>query len=271
MDATKLTDKFNRGQSVVINNEIKGIDFCDDYDHLNVNIEYVPENVLQSVHTDSMSFLRLQEQFNTCLLLSCSCELLAVPYELCDQHTAQCLHGGNYKSSYNSSSMDSLELVLNPARPIKDLIYECSDQCSCTPNCNNRLVQFGPRKWLQMVDLTHLNKGVGLITQKCIPAGGFICEYAGEILTKEEASRRHARNDSNNLCNYIICLNERCSQGDSGSMQTFIDPSEKGNIGRYLNHSCDPNCEIFSVRIDGPLPKLGILFTCFFLLQINIV
>jgi histone-lysine N-methyltransferase SETMAR len=32
----------------------------------------------------------------------------------------------------------------------------------------------------------------------------------------------------------------------------------KGNIGRYLNHSCDPNCEILSVRVDSIIPKIAI-------------
>ncbi|XP_033232843.1 histone-lysine N-methyltransferase SETMAR isoform X5 [Drosophila pseudoobscura] len=62
------------------------------------------------------------------------------------------------------------------------------------------------------------------------------------------------RNDYNSVllhkcqCDKGGCANnERCSHGD---------PSRRGNIGRYINHSCDPNCHITAVRIDCPIPKI---------------
>ncbi|CAG4963394.1 unnamed protein product [Parnassius apollo] len=45
-------------------------------------------------------------------------------------------------------------------------------------------------------------------------------------------------------------------------MQTFVDPTHFGNIGRYVNHSCDPNCYIVPVRINSPIPKLAIFSLC---------
>lgn len=236
--------------------------FQDEYEHINDDIEYVPENVLQSDDVESESFHRLSDQFNSVLLMSCRCESSDGQTNVCgSSSSSSCAHGRNYCRHINEQYQ---ELVLNPDRPSQDLIYECSDQCACPSACNNRLVQFGPRKWLQIADFTGSNKKYGLITVASIPSGGFICEYAGEILTKDEVARRRLRNDAENLDNYIICLNERSMASDDHSssddmeiMQTFIDPSRKGNIGRYLNHSCDPNCEILSVRIDGPIPKLG--------------
>ncbi|XP_004524324.1 histone-lysine N-methyltransferase SETMAR isoform X2 [Ceratitis capitata] len=98
---------------------------------------------------------------------------------------------------------------------------------------------------------------VGLLTTGNIPKGGFICEYAGEILTRNEASRRINLNEQNLGMNYILVMNEQREEGNSTNI-TIIDPSKKGNIGRYLNHSCDPNCEIRSVRVDCPIPKIAI-------------
>lgn len=235
--------------------------FNDDYEHINNDIEYVPENILQSNNNESDSFRQLSEQFNSVLLMSCQCALVGGQGNVCGTGFPSCVHGQNYLSVISNHFQ---ELVLNPDRPSKDLIYECSDQCSCPSTCNNRLVQYGPRKMLQIKYFADTNKNYGLITINNIPSGGFICEYAGELLTIDEVKQRRQKNDAENLDNYIICLNERSMADDNDSKdsvitQTFFDPSRKGNIGRYLNHSCEPNCEILSIRIDGPIPRLGML------------
>lgn len=214
----------------------------DDYDHLQSDLEYVVENVLQTTNTRTDSFERLADEFNSFIENKCSCSTLSK----CKDDN--CCHGNSY--------IRNDELVLNSNRRSKDLIYECSAHCSCTQKCENRLVQFGLRKHLRIVPCDR--KRLGLITLAAIAEGAFICEYAGEVLTKNEAVRRQRRNDESGEMNYIICLIERPTAADENAkICTFIDPSRLGNIGRYLNHSCDPNCEILSVRIDGPIPKLG--------------
>lgn len=41
-------------------------------------------------------------------------------------------------------------------------------------------------------------------------------------------------------------------------METFVDPTYIGNIGRFLNHSCEPNLLMIPVRIDSMVPKLAL-------------
>lgn len=226
------------------------INLLDDYEHSDDNIEYIIENVLQTTSTDSASYRVLREQFNSFIATNCQCN---VP-NLCWR--SDCKHGGNYVI-YDKAMTNEPELILNNNRPSRDVIYECSEFCGCPQSCCNRLVQFGPRNHLRIEDYSHLGKQLGLTTKVAIPKGAFICEYAGEILCKEEAIRRHYENDASHRMNYIICLNERPIANEAGThIQTFIDPSKIGNIGRYLNHSCEPNCEIISVRVDSPIPKL---------------
>ncbi len=67
-----------------------------------------------------------------------------------------------------------------------------------------------------------------------IVQGTFVCEYAGEIISPELALSR-AKCDANN---YILHVFEH---SQTGKKITVIDPTKIGNIGRYLNHSCDPN------------------------------
>ncbi|CAI5452939.1 unnamed protein product [Caenorhabditis angaria] len=66
--------------------------------------------------------------------------------------------------------------------------------------------------------------------------GEFIAEYAGEILSKKEVDRR------NNFLHYA-----RDTEANLYMMQLVngraVDAARAGNIARYINHSCDPNCQ----------------------------
>lgn len=235
------------------------IEFHDEYEHQSDSIEYVVENVLQITNTDSPSFETLRTEFNFSYENTCSCLSRTdgiSSFEMC----TKCSHGGNYVC-IQTEDVGRMELVLNEHRKSRDLLYECCDLCRCPSTCQNRLVQFGPRKHLQITQFPR--KKLGLITSKSIPSGAFICEYAGEVLTRNEALRRIEHIDAANEMNYLICLNER-SMDATNRIETFIDPSRFGNIGRYLNHSCEPNCEIISVRTNSSIPKLGEEFPCFF-------
>lgn len=248
-------DAVNRGKSYKRNEQWQ-IELSDDYEHIDDNIDYVMENVLQTTNTQSPSYQTLYNNFNAFVAQKCICQNDTAA-NVCSQ--ANCLHGGNYVI-YENEQFNQRELILNEHRRSPDVIYECSEFCDCHRFCLNRLVQFGPRKHLKIADYSHIGKQFGLMTLASIPKGSFICEYAGEILTHEEAFERYRINDANHRMNYIICLNERPigheMQTTDATIQTFVDPSRIGNIGRYLNHSCDPNCEIISVRIDGIIPKL---------------
>ncbi|XP_032005430.1 histone-lysine N-methyltransferase SETMAR isoform X1 [Hylobates moloch] len=165
----------------------------------------------------------------------------------CLPGTCSCLrHGENYDDNSCLRDIGSGEKYAEP-------VFECNVLCQCSDHCRNRVVQKGLQFHFQVFK-TH-KKGWGLRTLEFIPKGRFVCEYAGEVLGFSEVQRRiHLQTKSDS--NYIIAIREHVYNGQV--METFVDPTYIGNIGRFLNHSCEPNLLMIPVRIDSMVPKLAL-------------
>lgn len=129
-------------------------------------------------------------------------------------------------------------------------ITECNTRCSCSRTCRNRVIQKGIRYKLEV--FKHDQKGLCLRTLESIKELSFICEYAGEVLSYEEAKSRADKQSANDM-NYIFVLREYFSREP---VVTYVDPCQRGNIGRFLNHSCKPNSFIVPVRVENMVPRL---------------
>ncbi|CAG8507808.1 6850_t:CDS:2 [Ambispora leptoticha] len=153
-------------------------------------------------------------------------------------------------------------------------IYECNSLCVCLNQCQNRLVQHGvalPLEifrtslcgWGVRVPLSHTNnsKEKDADDQIVIKKGQFVCEYAGEIIKTDEARRRWRsyKNDYGISDNYILCVREHI--GKDRILRTNIDPTRIGNVGRYINHSCSPNLQMFLVRVNSLVPAAALFAT----------
>jgi SET domain-containing protein len=71
--------------------------------------------------------------------------------------------------------------------------------------------------------------GLGLFAVKKIARRAAIVTYAGKTITTAEASRRERRYNAR----YMFEVNRHWT----------IDGSSRRNLGRYVNHSCEPNAE----------------------------
>lgn len=67
-----------------------------------------------------------------------------------------------------------------------------------------------------------------------IPKGVQIIEYVGERISHAEADRRHADNAPDDGHTFLFTIDAK----------TVIDAGVGGNLSRFINHSCDPNCEV---------------------------
>jgi len=75
--------------------------------------------------------------------------------------------------------------------------------------------------------------GRGVYARKRITKGTRIIEYAGERISGAEADRRSDREtDQGDFHTFLFILNRKWC----------IDASVHGNISRFINHQCDPNC-----------------------------
>lgn len=194
----------------------------DTYDHINNSLIYSTTNIPGPGCN--------MDDFDSCPNQKCTCT------NLCNTPSCECVG----LVGYNYNHVGKL-ISINRS------IYECNDFCKCT-SCENRIVQLGPRIGLR---ISHCSKGYGLYTDIAIEKGLFVCEYAGEIINIIEAQRRS--NLDNN--NYIFVINEHFTNCIT---TTVIDATVIGNIGRYINHSCEPNCVIIPVRVNSLIPRLAI-------------
>lgn len=75
-------------------------------------------------------------------------------------------------------------------------------------------------------------QGQGVFARKDIPRGTRLIEYVGERINNAEADRRYEDELMGRHHTFLFILNSR----------TVIDAAVGGNISRYINHSCAPNC-----------------------------
>jgi hypothetical protein len=84
--------------------------------------------------------------------------------------------------------------------------------------------------------------GFGVLCSVGIRKGTFIAFYVGEFMTQEHVER-FGRNGSN----YLYIVEEEPEKPEE---PVVIDAGIKGNVARFINHSCVPNC----IGEDTPIP-----------------
>jgi SET domain-containing protein len=75
--------------------------------------------------------------------------------------------------------------------------------------------------------------GKGVYAVVDLAEGETLIEYVGEVITWEEALRRHPHDPTDPNHTFYFHIDE----------SHVIDAKFGGNSARWINHSCDPNCE----------------------------
>ena len=75
--------------------------------------------------------------------------------------------------------------------------------------------------------------GKGVFAARPIAQGERIIEYTGERITWKEAQRRHPHDPAQPTHTFYFHIDDK----------HVIDALYGGNASRWINHSCEPNCE----------------------------
>ncbi|KAB8232136.1 SET and WW domain protein [Aspergillus alliaceus] len=110
---------------------------------------------------------------------------------------------------------------------------ECVGDCGCGVDCQNQ--RFQRKKYAQVAVIKTEKKGFGLRAEANLRPHQFIYEYVGEVINEGQFRRRMRQYDEEGIKHfYFMSL----SKGE------FVDATKRGNLGRFCNHSCNPNCYV---------------------------
>ncbi|KAK7711727.1 histone methyltransferase set2 [Botryosphaeria dothidea] len=108
---------------------------------------------------------------------------------------------------------------------------ECVGDCGCGPNCQNQ--RFLRKQYADVTVFRTDKKGFGLRANTDLKPNDFVYEYIGEVINERAFRNRMVQYDEEKIRHfYFMSL----SKGE------FVDATKKGNLGRFCNHSCNPNC-----------------------------
>ncbi|XP_074280193.1 uncharacterized protein LOC141605369 [Silene latifolia] len=153
-----------------------------------------------------------------------------------------------------TQSMD--EVMVCHCKPPADGTLGCGNQClnrmlniecvhgtcPCGDLCSNQ--QFQQRSYANLSWFRCGRKGYGLQVLEDISEGKFLIEYVGEVLdlqSYEARQKDYALKGHKHF--YFMTLNGN----------EVIDACSKGNLGRFVNHSCDPNCRTEKWVVNGEI------------------
>ncbi|KAI9721554.1 MAG: hypothetical protein M1812_002316 [Candelaria pacifica] len=110
---------------------------------------------------------------------------------------------------------------------------ECVGDCGCGSDCQNQ--RFQRKQYSNVSVIKTEKKGYGLRADTDLYPNDFIFEYIGEVINEKQFRSRMIQYDADKIKHFYFM---------SLSKSEFVDATKKGNLGRFCNHSCNPNCYV---------------------------
>ncbi|XP_065836974.1 histone-lysine N-methyltransferase ASH1L-like [Oscarella lobularis] len=116
----------------------------------------------------------------------------------------------------------------------------CPDNCPCGERCSNQ--RFRKHQWApNLKKIITKDRGYGIVTKTDLKAGQFVIEYVGEVISEQLYRERVATQYKHQRHHYCLSM--------EGGI--IIDGHNMGSKARFVNHSCDPNCEMQKWYVNG--------------------
>ncbi|WPH04035.1 Hypothetical protein R9X50_00691900 [Acrodontium crateriforme] len=157
----------------------------------------------------------------------------------------ECVYANKYMGSTEpalecdcSEEWDSSTRTNDACGPDSDCInratkMECIGDCGCGANCQNQ--RFQHKQYANVSVIKTEKKGYGLRTNSVLQPDQFIFEYVGDVIGEQSFRKRMRQYDDDGIKHfYFMSL----TKGE------FVDATKRGNLGRFCNHSCNPNCYV---------------------------
>ncbi|KAK0621509.1 methyltransferase-like protein [Bombardia bombarda] len=111
---------------------------------------------------------------------------------------------------------------------------ECVDgDCNCGNGCQNQ--RFQRKQYADVSVIKTEKKGFGLRANTDLHPNDFVFEYIGEVINEPTFRNRMLKYDKEGIKHFYFM---------SLTKSEFVDATKKGNLGRFCNHSCNPNCYV---------------------------
>ncbi|KAI9812251.1 MAG: Eukaryotic peptide chain release factor GTP-binding subunit [Phylliscum demangeonii] len=160
-----------------------------------------------------------------------------------------------------SNRLEESKCICTPAGGCGDdcqnrfMFYECDDgNCNVgAAHCTNRSFedlkkrcQTGKKFHIGVEVVKTADRGYGVRSNRQFAPHQIIVEYAGEIITQAECDDRVDTIYRNTECYYLMHFD-----------QNMIIDATRGSIARFVNHSCEPNCEMIKWTVAGK-PRMAL-------------
>lgn len=116
----------------------------------------------------------------------------------------------------------------------------------CGVDCRNQ--RFSKKEYANISIIKTEKKGFGVRADQEMEPDTFIYEYIGEVIDEKTFKKRMVEYDLQGFKHFYFMMLQRGQ---------FIDATVKGSLGRFLNHSCEPNCYVEKWVVGDKL-KMGI-------------
>ena len=118
---------------------------------------------------------------------------------------------------------------------------ECdSDVCKNGTSCTNMAIQ--RRQYAPGLErFMTAKKGWGVRARQSISKGSFILEYTGEVCSSKVFEQRMLSRYTTDNHHYCLAIDNK----------TMIDAHRAGSECRFVNHACEPNCEMEKWTVGG--------------------